>query len=77
MEQVKFLAIYFIFMVLILGVAGFVGYKHLEYIDIMRHSPCDLCLKCPHNIFVNNTKDFTIPEEYLMGFLDNGTEIYT
>ena len=63
MNQIQFSKIYIIFMILILLIAGFVGYKHLEYIEIMRYSPCDLCITCPNNII--EKINWTFPVEYL------------
>ena len=65
----------FYFILILLGllvIAFFVGYKHVEHIEIMRHSPCDLCIKCPNNII--NELNLSIPKEF---FTQNDTNIHS
>jgi len=72
MNQNQFNAVYIILLFLILVFAGYSAYRHVEYIDIMRHSPCDLCIKCPANIV--SSLNLTSPIE-LWGI--NGTNLHT
>ena len=60
-------------MLALLIIAGAVGYKHYQHIEVMTHNPCDLCVKCPTNII--SEKNWSIPYEFLN---QNGTtKIYS
>lgn len=78
MEKKQFFLGYIIMLILLLCIAVYVGYQQLKYIDTMRHSPCDLCPKCPNNILREKAEEWSLPDKFLGDFkLENGSEIQT